>query len=102
MQDHHKLNIYNEAYKLALDIYKIEFPPKEKFGMESQIRRSSMSISLNIAEGCGKDSQADFKRGLYIALGSLKETETLIDFARDLGYIPSGIHKEFIERIPAI
>ncbi|MBI2101857.1 four helix bundle protein [Candidatus Woesearchaeota archaeon] len=103
MQDEHKLNIYNEAYALSLDIYrKIKFPDKEKFGMEQQIRRSSMSVSLNIAEACGKDSQADFKRCLYISMGSLKETETLIDFAKDLSYISSGQHKEFKDRITTL
>ena len=93
MQDHHKLNIYNEAYALSLDIYKIKFPEDERFGMRQQIRRASMSVALNIAEGAGKDSQADFKRALYISLGSLKETETLIDFARDLNYISSQTKK---------
>ena len=61
-----------------------------------------MSISLNIAESCGKDSAADFKRGLYISMGSLKETETLIDFANDFGYISSRQHKEFKDRIIAL
>ena len=69
MQDHYKLDIYNE---------------------------------LNIAEGCGKDSQADFKRGLYISMGSLKETETLIDFSKDLGYISSQTHKEFKDIITTL
>lgn len=41
MQDHNKLDIYNEAYQLCLDIYKIKFPDKEKFGMEQQIRRAA-------------------------------------------------------------
>ena len=102
MQDHHKLTIYNEAYALSLDIYKIKFPDDERFGMRQQIRRASMSVALNIAEGAGKDSQADFKRALYISLGSLKETEAVIDFSKDLGYISSGQHKEFKERIIAL
>ncbi len=102
MQDEHKLNIYNEAYALSLDIYKIKFPEDERFGMRQQIRRASMSVALNIAESCGKDSQADFKRGLYISMGSLKETEAVIDFSKDLGYISSGQHKEFKDRIESL
>lgn len=99
MQDEHKLEIYNGAYKLSLDCYKIKFPQEEKFGMQSQLRRASVSVPSNIAEGCAKDSQADFKRGLYIAFGSLKETETLIDLSKDFGYISSNTHKEFKDRI---
>lgn len=99
MRDNYKLAIYKSAYELALDIYRIDYPNKEKFGLEQQIRRASMSISLNIAEGCGKDSEIDFKRFLHVALGSLKETETLIDFSKDLDSIDVKTHNGFKERV---
>lgn len=58
-----------------------------------------MSVALNISESCGKDSEAKFKRGLYVSMGSLKETDTLIDFSKDLNYIDEELYKKFKERI---
>lgn len=59
------------AYKVSAD-----FPNEERFGLVSQVRRSSASIAANIAEGFGRESKGDFVRFLQIAQGSLKETET--------------------------
>ena len=56
--------------------------------MSSQIRRAAVSIPTNIAEGHGRNSNADFARFLYISLGSIRELETLIEIAFELGYIP--------------
>ena len=99
MQDHHSLTVYQESYKLCLGVYQIKFPMDERFAMQQQLRRSAVSVPSNIAESCGKDSQADFKRGLYISMGSLKEMETQIDLCGDLKYITSSMHKEFKQRI---
>lgn len=66
-----KLDIYQEAIKLALEIYKLtaKFPKEEKFGITDQIRRASVSISLNIAEGTSR-SKKDFCRFLDMSRGS--------------------------------
>lgn len=89
MRDFRKYNIWELSHKLTLDIYTIskEFPHNESYGIVSQIRRASASIPINIAEGCGRDSDAEFNRFLTIAMGSASETEYLLILSKDLQYI---------------
>ena len=63
------------------------FPVDERYGLQNQMRRSSVSIASNIAEGAARDSQADFRRFLFIAKGSAAELETQLVLASDLGYV---------------
>ena len=84
------LEVYQIAYQLTLRIYEITkgYPTEEKYNLISQLRRSSMSIALNIVEGYGrKDAAKEFKHFLRNALGSCNETRVLIDMSTDLGYI---------------
>lgn len=71
---------------MTLEIYKSteSFPDAEKFGLISQMRRASYSIPSNIAEGCGRESDADFKRFLVISRGSAAELEYFLILSRDL------------------
>lgn len=71
MRDYKKYDIWKISHQLSLDIYKLteSFPKEEVFGLTSQIRRASTSVSLNIVEGCGRGSDEDFKRHLRIASG---------------------------------
>ena len=95
------LRIYQNSYKLALEIHKTvqNLPKEERYEISSQIKRAALSIPLNIAEGYGKkSSKRDFKRFLSIALGSCNETLVLIDFIKDLNYISEKEHREYIER----
>lgn len=66
-----------------------KFPQDEKFGLTSQIRRASVSISSNIAEGSGRNSDVDFAHFLEIAYGSLMETVSQLFLAMDESYISS-------------
>jgi four helix bundle protein len=70
MQDFKNLKVWQKSHELTLEIYKVtaSFPKEELFGLTSQIRRASSSISANIAEGCGRQSDADFARFLQIAI----------------------------------
>ena len=71
------------------------FPKEEIYGLTSQIRRAATSIPLNIAEGYAKrESQAEFKRYLTMALGSSDEMQVLLNFVKDLGYVDAQTHKK--------
>lgn len=89
MQDYKKLEVWKKAHLLVKDIYAltITFPKEELYGMVSQIRRASVSIPTNIAEGAGKASKADFGRYLQIAFGSANEVEYLLFLSFELNYL---------------
>lgn len=91
-----KLIVWQKADDLAMLVYlkTKPFPYEERFGMTSQIRRSALSIPTNIVEGFGRQGRKEFKNFLNIALGSLAETEYLIDFSYRLGLLSSSDHKE--------
>jgi four helix bundle protein len=74
---------------VALAGYQVtmKFPREEMYGLTSQLRRACTSVSTNIAEGCGRGSDAEFGRFLQIAMGSASETEYLCLLAKDLAYL---------------
>jgi four helix bundle protein len=87
MKDFKKQKVWQRSHQLTLDIYKVtaNFPREELYGLTNQIRRSCASIPANIAEGCGRNSEADFSRFLQIAMGSAAELEYHLLLSRDLG-----------------
>ena len=72
-------------------------PNEERYVIVDQIKRASLSIVLNIAEGYGKASAKDFKRFLSMSIGSANELQVLIEISKDLGYIKSNKAKEIIQ-----
>jgi four helix bundle protein len=86
MQNFRKLKVWEKAHQLTLAMYKVtsDFPKEELYGLTSQIRRSCSSIPTNIAEGCGRDGDADFGRFLQMSMGSVSEFEYQLLLARDL------------------
>ena len=99
MQDFKKLQVWEKSHDLTLKIYGVtsQFPRDEIYGLTSQIRRACASIPTNIAEGCGRESSADFARFLQIAIGSASETEYLILLVHDLKYLTADQHAELMD-----
>ncbi len=87
MRIHQKLEVWHESIKLVKLIYEVtkSFPVEEKFGITSQIRRASVSIACNIAEGAARKSDKEYLRFAYISRGSLSEVETLLIISKELG-----------------
>ena len=92
LKNYKDLNVWQKSYGLCLKIYRMtaKFPSEERYGLTSQIRRASVSIPSNIAEGYGRKTTVDYIRMLYISYGSVCELETQILLAGDLGYIGKG------------
>jgi four helix bundle protein len=94
MKDFRNLDVWKQAHRLVLSIYRHteSFPKSELFGLTSQIRRAATSIPTNIAEGCGRDGEAELSRFLIIVKGSTSEVEYLLLLASGLNYIEPEIH----------
>jgi four helix bundle protein len=77
VRDYRKLKVWQKADDLVVQTYAIadQLPRDERYGLASQIKRAAVSVPSNIAEGCGRTSNADFERFLSIAAGSVTELE---------------------------
>ena len=93
MSNYKNLLIWEKSDVLALHVYKLtdNFPKQELFGITSQSRRAALSVPTNIVEGYNRKSKKELHRFIDIALGSLAETEYLIEFSKKLGYIKNDI-----------
>jgi four helix bundle protein len=98
------LKVWNLSMDLIVDLYKITklFPSEEKFGLVSQINRSSVSIAANIAEGCGRNTPNDFNHFLDIALGSSFELETHILISQRIEILEEQKAQEILQNINSI
>ena len=96
MQAFRQLRVWQRAHELTLQVYQVtaQFPKAETYALTSQIRRAASSIGANIAEGCGRGSDADFSRFLSMALGSASELENHLQLAFDLKFLFSGDYSE--------
>jgi len=95
MKDFRSLKVWEKAHALTLAVYKATetFPKQELYSLTNQIQRAAVSIPANIAEGCGKDSDAELKRYFTIAMGSASELEYLLLLAHDLGYLQENSYQ---------
>jgi len=104
MQGYRDLVVWQKSYALALAVYRatIRFPRSEVVGMTSQLRRASLSIPCNIAEGHCRQSRADHARFVAIAQGSAAEVDTLLCLARDLLYLEEEPAQKLVEGLTEV
>ena len=95
-----KLEVWRNAMDLAKETYSLIrlFPAYEKYSLADQLRRSSTSVALNIAEGHGRHHNKDFKRFLFNARGSLFETVTCLKLAVSLQYIDPSVANDILNK----
>jgi four helix bundle protein len=100
MRDFRQLQVWEKAHEMTLAVYSStsSFPKDEMYGLTSQLRRSAASVASNIAEGCGREGDAEFRRFLQIAMGSASEADYQILLAHDLGFLSSESHAALLAR----
>jgi len=101
MKDFHNLQVWEKAHALTLTIYRetAAFPAQKSYGLTSQIRRAAVSIPANIAEGCGRQTEADFARFLQISMGSASEVEYHLLLAHGLGFLADATYADLNQRV---
>lgn len=100
IKDFKDLITWEESHKLVLMVYKTtkNFPKDEIFGLTSQMRRASVSITSNIAEGFGRQGMKEKIQFYYLSQGSLIELKNQIEISKDVGYINESNYKELLEQ----
>lgn len=98
------LIVWKEAVKFSSEIYELtkKFPKDEQFGIISQLNRAAVSISLNIAEGKGRNSDTDFSRFIQIAIGSLYEVVTILYICKEQKYVNKAEFEKLYARCEEI
>lgn len=93
------LEVWKLAHQLTLEVYKISnnFPKSEQFSLISQVRRSASSIPTNIIEGQARQHKKEFIQFLYIAKGSLEETNYHLYLSKELGYISENEYSHLLD-----
>lgn len=101
MRDYRKLEVWQMGREINKDVYKTTagFPKSELYGLTSQMRRASVSIVSNVAEGCGRDSVKELIQFLRVSFGSVREIETQFYVALDVGYLDKVSFDEIMERL---
>ncbi|MFD0751904.1 four helix bundle protein [Mucilaginibacter calamicampi] len=99
-----ELNVWIEARKLTNSIYIItkSYPKEEQFGLTNQMRRCSVSIPSNIAEGCGRNHKKDSLQFFYVSRGSLYELETQLYLSHDLGFLNISQLNDILEQLETV
>jgi len=84
-----KFPVYKDLKKYIRNIYSIsgKFPKEEQFGLINQLRRSAVSVTLNLAEGSDRGTDREFRRFISMAIGSLNETVAILDISLGNGFV---------------
>ncbi|RJQ55913.1 MAG: four helix bundle protein [Nitrospiraceae bacterium] len=101
MKNFKELNVWKKSHQLTLKIYQTAstFPREEMYGLTSQIRRACASVPTNIAEGCGRNSDAELARFLEISMGSASELEYLLLLTRELNLINEPDYSKLADEV---
>jgi four helix bundle protein len=104
IKNYQELNIWKRSVEMAIEIYNTSknFPKEELYGLTSQIRRASVSIPSNIAEGFNRYHNKEFRQFLYISLGSCAEVETQLFIAQRLNYVDQEKASKLIKELGEI
>lgn len=104
MHNFKQLAAWKKAMSITVDVYKatMRFPKEEMYGLTSQVRRASVSICANIAEGCGRGTDKDFRRFLEIANASAFEVECLIIISQNLEFMDNDKAEDLTIRITEV
>jgi four helix bundle protein len=98
--DFKKLDVFHLADGLVIDVYRATrtFPSEERYGLQAQVRRASVSVPCNIVEGSARSSKKDYAHFLRIACGSASEARYLITLCERLNYLPPDLATELVDR----
>jgi four helix bundle protein len=104
MQDFKNLSVWEKSHLLAIAVYQATstFPKAEVYGLTSQMRSACVSIPANIAEGCGRQSDADFGHFLQIALGSTHELQYYFLLAHDLKFLNDNNYESLDSQVTEV
>lgn len=104
MRDYKTLIFWEKSLDFSIEIYEKtkKFPAEERYGLTSQLRRAATSISINIAEGCGRDTKKDLVHFIHIAEGSASEVECELIIANRLSYISQQETNTLLQQIDEI
>jgi len=104
MRDFKELKVWEKAHALALRIYHStrHFPAHEQYGITSQLRTAAVSISTNIAEGCGRSSEIEFARFLEISFASAGELQYLTLLSKDLELFDSSTYQQISDNVEQV
>jgi len=104
MKDFKKFNVFQKTRQFNRHLYTktSTFPADERFGLTSQIRRATISIAANFAEGCGRNNDKEFARFMQISYASACEVECLLVLANDLNILDNSSFSEMHEKLDEI
>ncbi len=104
MGDFRKLEVWQKTQDLVSSIYRVTdtFPGTERYGLTSQMRRAAVSISANLAEGCGRMGDIELRRFVRISLGSLSELECQLLLAINLQFLKAESAGEIVAEVHSI
>jgi len=104
VRNYHDLEVWDKAHRLTLELYRKSrsFPKEEFYGLTSQLRRAAVSVSANLAEGCGRQTTAELARFVRISMGSASELDYHLLLCHDLGFLQPDEYRKLFQELTRI